>query len=64
MKNQADEDPSGAPIQVEGGRDDGQLETTPEVEADRETQSEISYDGWDDQTARDQDNLPEDDQQG
>ncbi len=52
------------PIQVEGGRDDGQSETTPEVVADRETQNDVTYDGWDDRAARDQENLPEDEQQG
>lgn len=63
-KEETSDDLLESPIQVEGGRDDGQRETTPEVEADRETQSEISYDGWDDESAREQDNLPEDDQQG
>lgn len=64
MDERKSDDPAGTPIQVEGGRDDGQPEVTPEVQADREAQSEIDYDGWDDETAREQDNMPEDDQQG
>lgn len=51
------------PIQIEGGRDDGRSEITPPVVADRAEQSRIDYSGWDEVAAREQENLPEDEQQ-
>lgn len=50
------------PIQIEDTRDDGRLEREPEVVADRTEQTAVEY-RWDDETAREQENLPEDEQQ-
>lgn len=62
-RDQGDAAGDEVPIQIEDTRDDGRREREPEVVADRGEQTAVEY-RWDDETAREQENLPEDEQQG